>query len=187
MDETNKNSPDSTTCVRPAEQRDIPGIKFVAYSTGMFPPDILDDMIFGYLAKQNSDIWLVHEDSLSETLTGFAFCEPEQGADGAVWNLVALAVDPSHQKKGIAKKMLDDLEGNLIRQRGRLLLVETGSTDNYDQISVFLSNVGFKVEARIAEYYAPGVDKVIFWRKLPVNTVSSLRGSPTTTSADLKD
>ena len=182
MNHSNTNDPaDSTTSVRPAEQRDIPGIKFVAYSTGMFPPDILDDMIFGYLAKQNSDIWLVHEDTSSETLTGFAFCEPEHGADGAVWNLVALAVDPLHQKKGIAKKLLADLEGNLIRQRGRLLLVEAGSTDNYDQISAFLANVGFKVEARIGEYYAPGVDKVIFWRKLPVD-LSNQRGSPTTTS-----
>ena len=166
MDQTNTMGPKCAASVRPAEQRDIPGIKFVAYATGMFPPDILDDMIAGYLTKKTSDIWLVHEDTSSETLTGFAFCELERGADGAVWNLVALAVDPSHQKHGIARKILAVLEGDLVGQRGRLLLVETGSTDNYEQTSSFLNKVGFHVEARIAEYYASGVDKVIFTRKI---------------------
>jgi len=162
----------STGVVRPAELRDIPTIKFVAHTSGMFPPDILDDMITGYLSKKNADIWVVHEDTSnnSSSVTGFAFCEPDRMADGAVWNLVALGVDPSQQRKGVASKIVAFIEKKLTKQKGRLLLVETSTADDFHRTSSFLTKVGFKEEARIREYYEAGIDKVIFWRKLQAET-----------------
>lgn len=159
-------SSSSSTGVRPAEVKDIPAIKFVAHTSGMFPPDILDDMIAGYLSKKNADIWVVHEDPSSNSVNGFAFCEPDRTADGTVWNLVAVGVDPSHQRKGIGSKIVAFIEKKLIKQKGRLLLVETSSADDFHRTLFFLLKVGFKEEARIREYYEEGIHKVIFWRKL---------------------
>ena len=37
-----------TASIRPAEIRDIPAIKSIADATGLFPSDMVDDMIAGY-------------------------------------------------------------------------------------------------------------------------------------------
>ena len=155
----------NTALVRPAEDRDVPGIRLLAEATGLFPAVVLDDMIAGYLTRQKGDIWIVHEEPSSKSLTGFGFCEPERVADG-VWNLVALAVDPSHQRRGIGVKMVAFLGKQLTEQGARLLLVETASTDEFERTSGFLKKAGFAEEARVRDYFESGVDKVIFRRKL---------------------
>jgi len=156
------------TLVRPAEHSDIPGIIKLAEATGLFPADVLLDLISGYLTRQKDDVWIVHEETSfigRPILTGFGFCEIERAADG-VWNLMALAVDPSHQRRGIGSKMVQFIESELTKQETRLILVETASADEFERTSGFLKKVGFVEEARIREYYEKGVDKVVFRRHL---------------------
>ena len=52
-----------TITIRPATARDIPAIGSLAEATDLFPADMLDDMIAGYLSEEAPDIWFVAEDA----------------------------------------------------------------------------------------------------------------------------
>ena len=62
--------------IRPARPSDIPGIKSVTKDADLFPPDMLDAMIAGYMGQANGDIRLVPV--ADGQVAGFDFCEPER-------------------------------------------------------------------------------------------------------------
>lgn len=47
-----------------------------------------------------------------------------------------------------------------------VLLVETAGTDDYKIARSFYESVGFVEEARIRDFYSPGEDKVVYWKRL---------------------
>ncbi len=55
---------------------DIPGIKSVTKDADIFPPDMLDAMIAGYMGQVNGDIRFVPV--ADGQVAGFDFCEPER-------------------------------------------------------------------------------------------------------------
>jgi hypothetical protein len=49
--------------IRPVTPNDVPVLKKVIDANGLFPSDMLDDMIFDYFDHDNSsDFWLTYED-----------------------------------------------------------------------------------------------------------------------------
>ena len=149
--------------IRPARGDDIPAIKTIAAETALFPPDMLDDMIAGYLDQSSSDIWFVAEQE--DQPLAFGFCEPERMTEGT-WNLLAVGVSPAAQGTGIGSKMMGYLEDRLRDQGERILIVETMGTDAFAQTRQFYLKNGYAQEATIREFYEPGGDKVVFWKKL---------------------
>ena len=149
--------------IRPAERSDIPAIKSVAEDAALFPPEMLDDMIAGYLEETNRDIWFVSEDD--GRVVGFGFCEPERMTIGT-WNLLAIGVLAAHRGRGIGGAMMRYLEHRLRSGSERVLLVETMGTPAFERTRAFYRANGYTEEARIREFYEPGGDKVVFWKHL---------------------
>ena len=135
----------------------------IAEDTDLFPPEMLDDMIAGYLNETNQDTWFVGE--LESNIVTFGFCEPERMADGT-WNLLAIGVDPAHQGQGYGAKMMAYLEQQLAALSQRILIVETMGTPELAQTREFYRKNGYAEEARIREFYEAGADKIIFWKQL---------------------
>ena len=129
----------------------------------MFPPEMLDDMIAGYLGQSNHDIWFVGE--LDDRVITFGFCEPERMTEGT-WNLLAIGVDPALQGQGHGGKMMSYLEQQLSNASQRILIVETMGTPELAQTREFYRKNGYTEEARIREFYEAGADKVVFWKHL---------------------
>lgn len=123
----------------------------------------MDDMISGYLDKSTPDMWFVY--ILDGQAVSFGFCEPERMTEGT-WNLLAIAVEPSHQGKGIGAAMMAYLEDRLARQGERILLVETMGTPALERTRAFYRKNAYVEEARIREFYEAGADKVVFWKHL---------------------
>lgn len=68
--------------IRPAQRSDIPAIKSVAEDAELFPPEMLEDMIAGYLEKTTRDVWFV---SVADgRVVGFGYCEPERMTRGTL-------------------------------------------------------------------------------------------------------
>ncbi len=149
--------------LRPVEEADIPHIKAIAEAAALFPGDMLDDMIAPYFARTRRDIWFVC--TLDESPVGFGFCEPERMTDGA-WNLLAIGVLPEHQGAGFGGEMMAYLEKRLGDQGERILLVETMSTPAFARTRAFYQKNGYAEEARIRDFYEPGADKVVFWKRV---------------------
>jgi ribosomal protein S18 acetylase RimI-like enzyme len=150
---------------RPTTREDISGLQFVLAGTGLFPPEMLPDMLGGYLSDGESpDIWLTAEQG--GKAVGFCYASPAPFADGA-WNMLAIAVLPDLQCHGVGKALCRHLEAAL-RDRGqRILIADTSGADAFARTRAFYRKNGFTEEARIREFWAAGEDKIVFWKSLP--------------------
>jgi ribosomal protein S18 acetylase RimI-like enzyme len=153
--------PSITIC--PAEPSETPAIGRIAEEAGLFPSDMLGDMIAGYLSAAAPDVWLVARAD-SETV-GFAFCAPERLTD-ATWNLLAIAVHSKDRGVGVGARLVREVESHLRERNGRLLLVETLGTPEFDRTRRFYLSLGFVEEARVRDYYEEGGDKIIYWKQI---------------------
>ena len=147
--------------IRPTLAADIDTIAVVAGATGLFPPEMLGDMIAGYLDGTKTDIWLTAV--IGDRPVGFGFCEPERMTSGT-WNLLAIGVMPERQSHGVGARLLRHLEAQLLEGGHRLLLVETIDAPEFARTRTFYLENGFVEEARIREFYEAGADKLVFWK-----------------------
>ena len=118
----------SSVSIRDAISSDVENLKAVIDSSELFPSEMLDDMISGYLAGSEDCLWLT-ADSADPTL--IAYCAPEKMTEGT-WNLYLIAVRKSLQGGGIGTIALKHLEEQLIAKKGaRVLLVETSALPEF--------------------------------------------------------
>lgn len=152
-----------TFSIRSANADDIAVIGSIAEKTELFPAVMTPEMMEPYLNSADSrDIWLVIESE--DQVCGFTFCEPERMTEGTS-NMLALAIDPSHQSQSLGAALTSHLEDMLRRRGDRMLLVETLGLPEFDRTRAFYSRQGFEREALIRDFYDKGQDKVIY-RKL---------------------
>ncbi|MBX9858170.1 MAG: GNAT family N-acetyltransferase [Sphingomonas sp.] len=153
----------SNLTVRALDRADLPAIAAILDATGLFPSAMLADMAEPYLAGQAPHHWLVIAEG--DAVRGFAYAEPERMTEGTV-NLLAIAVDPARQNRGIGKALVAALIDRLKAQGNRVLIVETSSLDDYAGTRAFYAGQDFAQEARIRDFYQAGEDKIVFWKQL---------------------
>ncbi|AFY72502.1 acetyltransferase [Synechococcus sp. PCC 7502] len=147
---------------------DISDVIALAEATGLFEPEQIESlaqMIHQYFncKTESRDLWLTY---YSDKPVGVAYVAPERMTEGT-WNLYLIAVHPNHQKKGYGKTLLQHVEKTLGDRGERILLVETSGTEDFEYVRRFYRNNGFEEEARIREFYASGIDKIVFRKVLP--------------------
>ena len=150
--------------IRQTKDDDIAPLQEVLSATGLFPSEMLPDMVSGFLsAGKSPDIWLTCE--TDGNAVGFCYAVPEELADGA-WNMLAIAVLPAEQGGGCGGAMVKHLEAAL-RERGqRILITDTSGMDGFAQTRAFYHRNGYTEEARIRDLWAAGDDKIVFWKSL---------------------
>jgi ribosomal protein S18 acetylase RimI-like enzyme len=150
--------------IRPTQVEDIPALKVVADETGLFPSDMLPDMLAGFLSKtESNEIWLTNE--VKGQAIGFCYAVPEKLTDGT-WNMLAIAVLPSQQGGGHGSAIVKKLEDSLRTHGHRLIIADTSGTEQFAQTRKFYRKCGYVEEARIREFWAAGDDKVTFRKDL---------------------
>jgi ribosomal protein S18 acetylase RimI-like enzyme len=149
--------------IRPTTAGDTPALKAVIDATGLFPSDMLDDMLAGFLKSQGGDeIWLTDHDVGPVAL---AYCAPERMTQGT-WNLYLIAVHPDRQGKGRGTALLRHVEQALAERGERVLLVETSGLPAFERTRAFYRQCGYDEEARIRDFYQAGEDKIVFRKAL---------------------
>lgn len=149
--------------IRSAERKDIAAMQSVAENAELFPPEMLEDMMSGYLSQTNDDLWFVA--LTGDRLVGFGFFEPERMTSGT-WNLLAIGILDDCRGRGIGAEMMRHLEDRLRTAGERILIVETLGTPAFERTRSFYRTTGYVEEARIREFYEPGSDKVVYWKHL---------------------
>lgn len=151
------------TGIRPFGIGDLPAVKSVIDATGLFPSEMLDEMTAGYLADtDDQSIWLIDG---GERPIAIAHCAPERMTQGT-WNLLLIAVHPAWQRQGRGAALIRQVEALVAAREARLLLVETSGLPEFARTRAIYPRCGFVEVARIADFYQPGEDKVVF-RKIP--------------------
>ncbi|MEO0916665.1 MAG: GNAT family N-acetyltransferase [Pseudomonadota bacterium] len=149
--------------IKPTTTDDIPGLRTVLDRTGLFPGNMRADMLAPALAGETDAFWLTchsYDDAV-----GFCYTVPEDLTDGT-WNMLALAVRPDVQGKGIGAALVNAAETQLKANGQRILIVETSGTDDFGLTRKFYAQNGYEEEARIRDFWADGDDKVIFRKAL---------------------
>jgi len=148
---------------RAVVRADLPALKHAIDACGLFPSEMLDGMMAGYFAgNETSEIWLTDADG---TPMSVAYCAPERMTSGT-WNLYLIAVHPDLQGQGRGAALLRYVERQLAAAGERVLLVETSGLEAYARTRDFYRKNGYEEEARIREFYQQGEDKIVFRKSL---------------------
>ncbi len=84
----------------------------------------------------------------------------------STWDLYWLATEPSLQRRGIAAALCAAMEDELRNLGGRLVRVETSSTEGYGAAQTFYERHGYPAACRIPDFYKPGDDLIIMFKQL---------------------
>lgn len=82
------------------------------------------------------------------------------------FDLYWIAVDPEFQGLGAGRRLLDFTEQKVIGMGGARLYAETSSSFQYAPTRSFYENNGFLLKGALADYYAPGDDKMLYVKLL---------------------
>ncbi|MCT8159041.1 GNAT family N-acetyltransferase [Pseudoruegeria sp. SHC-113] len=149
--------------IKPTVAADITALQGVLDQTGLFPSEMLPEMLAPALAGEGEAFWLTCH--MGGAAVGLCYTVPEAMAEGT-WNMLALAVRPDLQGQRLGAKLVAAAEARLRQAGQRILIVDTSGTQDFDAARRFYLANGYEEEARIRDFWAPGDDKVTFRKAL---------------------
>jgi len=151
--------------VRLMKKSDKAAVMDILRRSGMFTPEEIAvaeeqiDIAFDQ-PEQKDYNEMVIEDAQGRT-AGWLSWGPAPMTEGT-YDLYWIAVDPDKQGQGLGKELVRWLEDHVRDARGRLILIETASQANYEATRQFYLKQDYQEAARIADYYKPGDDRIIY-------------------------
>jgi ribosomal protein S18 acetylase RimI-like enzyme len=157
-----------TVDLRPprAEHRDR--VREIVEATGVFRREevgIALEVFDSAMAAPGLDYTAVGAFDDEDRLVGFA-CYGHTPCTESTWDLYWIAVDPGAYRQGVGRKLLDACEAGIAALGGELVVAETSSRTDYDATRTFYEARGYTAAARIAGFYAPQDDLVVYTKRL---------------------
>jgi ribosomal protein S18 acetylase RimI-like enzyme len=157
--------------IRPQDPADRSAIQKMVVSSGKFNAveiatalELVDEALqkgedSGYFFA------VLEEGGEKPSVHGYACYGPTPLTQG-VYDLYWIVVDPSAQRKGYGRRLLEFVEKDVVRRGGRMVLIETSSQESYGGTVRFYHRAGYELAARIKNFYRVGDDKLIFSKDL---------------------
>ena len=81
-----------------------------------------------------------------------------------VWSydLFWIAVDPTRQRLGLGRRLVDESERLIREAGGRRVYIETSGKEQYLPTRGFYERCGYALDAELAEFYGPGDPKIVY-------------------------
>ncbi len=152
--------------IRPTIPTDDPTLLTLAQETGVFRPieiQALEEVLSDYHATNREH---GHRSATFESegqYPGLRLLPPAAMTD-RTWYLYWIAVSKHAQAGGIGGKLMEHVEDEIRRQRGRILLIETSSLAHYAAERRFYLKHNYEQVAELPDYYADD-DHMIVFRK----------------------
>lgn len=155
--------------IRPMKSSDRPAVLDLIKATGFFRPDeiaVAEELIDIYLDRPDQkDYGIVVAEDGQGAVAGYMTYGPTPLTRGT-FDLYWMAVDPRAQGRGVGKALVLWLEEHVRREGGRLIVIETSSTEKYEPTRRFYLGLSYTETARIPEFYGPGDGRVIYTKRL---------------------
>lgn len=160
--------PATTIEIRYTEPADRAAILALVAGTGYFRPDelpiaqeVLDEALKAGPAGHYQSLTAVREG----VPVGWLCFGPTPCTLGT-FDIYWIAVDRACQGQGIGARLVQRAEELITARGGRLAVIETSGQERYGSTRGFYLKCGYHEAARVAEFYAPGDDKVIYTKHL---------------------
>ncbi len=101
----------------------------------------------------------------AQTALGYA-CFGEIACTQGSFDLYWIVVDARWHGRGVGRALLRRAEEQIATRGGRAVYVETSGRELYAPTRAFYESCGYQREAVLANFYAPGDDKIIYVRRL---------------------
>lgn len=159
----------NTVSIRPVRRGDRAGIEGLLNRAAEFTREEVAcaiELVDCAIAHGNDEEdYAVHcAESRDNGIIGF-ICYGRTPLTRGTYDLYWIVVDPARRRGGMGRRMLAYLEDILRANGAGLLVAETSSQAAYAQARSFYAKEGFRDEARIRDYYAPGDDIVIYCKR----------------------
>lgn len=146
--------------VRPEDREQIRGI---VASSGFFYPgeiDVAVELLDERLSKGTASGYYFVLADLAGRAVGYT-CFGPIACTQSSYDLYWIAVHRDFRGKGLGGSLIEASERAIAAQGGRRIYVETSSRPQYEPTRAFYRHLGYAEQARLADFYAPGDDKVI--------------------------
>jgi ribosomal protein S18 acetylase RimI-like enzyme len=154
------------TTVRPATPEDRPGLLTVVAAQNNFTAEekaVAEEVIDDGLTGRDDYRTLVVAGESGE-LAGFITFGPIPMTESS-YDLYWIATLPAVGRRGLGTLLLDAMEEELRKARA-VVYIDTSSTPGYDRARAFYEKNGYRVAARLPDFYHPGDDRLIYRKEL---------------------
>ena len=147
---------------------DIEAVRAIVSLSGFFSEseiDVAAELVEERLSKgvPSGYFFLFAEDE--ERVLGYA-CYGPIPCTAASWDLYWIAVQPDLRGRGMGRRILDLVEKKIGKMGGTRVYVDTSSRELYRPTLAFYAHCGYRQEAVLKDFYAPGDSKVLFLKVL---------------------
>lgn len=150
--------------IRPLQEQDRDRICEIVRAVGNFNPveiDIAIELVDDSLQKGAASDYIVYVLEQGGGVCGYV-CFGKTPLTDSTFDFYWMAVDPPHQRKGLGRALIRFVEEEVQRRGGTLLVLETSSLQNYHRTVRIYEESGYKLAARIPNFYRRGDDKLIY-------------------------
>ena len=155
---------------------DVEAIRRMAEATGFFRPDevaVATELIEEALAKGDASGYYLYlavaadapgragSSATADSLMGYVCYGPTPCTIGS-FDLYWIVVDTRRQGKGLGKELMRRAEESAKARGGRRMYVETSGKEQYQATRRFYEKAGYRVAARLEDFYDIGDDKLIY-------------------------
>jgi len=131
--------------------------------------DVAMELIDIFLTKKEQQDYIIYvAENEGKEVVGYVCYGPTPATDGT-YDLYWIAVSPTVQSKGVGKELLAFIENEVIKKKGRLIIIETSSQPKYSPTQKFYLKNNYQIEARIKDFYRKGDDRLIFVKRLSIH------------------
>lgn len=160
---------DKLTYRREVLPSDRDHVRTIVEGTGFFSrteADIAVELVKENLARGDSDsgyFFLFAEEK--GDVIGYTCFGPILGT-AMSYDLFWIAVSPRFHRRGIGRKLLARSERLIFLQGGRRIYIDTSSRPQYEATRAFYRALGYREDAFLQDFYAPGDGKIIYVKSL---------------------
>jgi len=126
---------------------------------------VAEEVIDSYLNDPVNSGYYILVAAETSGITGY-ICYGATPMTEGTWDIYWEAVDQTKQGCGIGGALTNEAEKQIRQAGGKQAIIETSSTPTYQRTLRFHSNLGYKIIARIPDFYSPGDDKIILLKRL---------------------
>ncbi len=151
---------------------DIDPIRQLVASTGMFNPEeiaMAEELVGERLAKGPASGYEFLIAEREGMIVGYA-CYGRIPGTQESYDLYWIVTAPQFQRTGIGRQLLGEVERRIAAAGGQRIYADTSGREQYAATRAFYQRMGFRREAILPDFFAPGDDKVIFVKLLNPGT-----------------